>query len=970
MTQRELGIAVGYSEAQIARLERGRRLPDLATIRAQMIPALHLEDEPEVAARLVELAEQARGKPAAPAAPVVAPPEKTSAEAAPVAATAAKRRNNLPAPLTRFIGHARDITEITHLLASNRLVTLTGPGGMGKTRLALQVARAITNTGDYPDGVWLVELAPLVDPTSLVRAVADEFKVADEPCCTPTELLVAYLEPRQLVLILDNCEHLINAAADLTEHLLTACPQLRVLATSREALRIAGEVNWRVPPMTTPDPANPPPLEQMANYEAIQLFVEHAQSAQPGFDLTLEVAPVVAQICYRLDGIPLAIEMAAAQVAVMTPQEIAARLDDRFALLASVRRTALQRQSTLHAALDWSYNLLSEPERLLLARLAVFVNGFTVDAAQAVCGDGTGEEKTEDRGQRPEVRSEKQEARSKKREARSGKQEAGDGKQAAGEETTELVAGHFLPTASVLPLLLQLVNKSLVIADSHEGQTRYRLLETIRQYAMEKLSESGETDRIYERLTSYIISLAVVRASGGSGPPATDLLNRLEAELGNVRALMAWARARPDDGVTSLNLASALSALWVSRGYLVEATVWLMEALARGTAAPTALRVEALNGLLRLLAFRGYNLSPWSGYADEVVRLSEQIDNPIERFEALYWAGYTAMQRMDYPAAQSQFDSALALARGMPYSHGMVVALCGLIWIRLKRGENTDALLTQALELAQEGARRADRARGDASQFDVCSVINNLAAVDLRAALEIGESEVTRLREMERPEELAITLQLFAELLLISADYARAETVLLECLALWRDVGVQWNVGSGTARTMLDLGMMAWLSHDWDSARSWYEQSLELYRHVGDVERVARLHILIGYTRIAKGDLASAHVIIERGLTLYREADQPAGMVLALTALGTLALAQGHAERAARIFGAAAAPRDMLLSFSICPANSVIQNHEIAAARSQLSVLYKAAWEEGMTLTLDQALDYVRETTSQPPRDP
>ncbi len=951
MTQRELGIAVGYSEAQIARLEGGRRLPDLATIRAQMIPALHLEDEPEMAARLIELAERARGKPAAapPAAETPAPQPTPAAVAAPepaptatpVAVSPGKHRNNLPAPLTRYIGHARDITEVTHLLTANRLVTLTGPGGMGKTRLALQVASAAIQTGDYPDGAWLVELAPLADPTSLVRTIADLFEVPDEPCCTPTELLVAYLEPRRLLLILDNCEHLISAVAELTEHLLTACPHLRVLATSREALRITGEVNWRVPPMTTPDPANPPPLAEMVNYEAIQLFVEHAQSAQPGFELTEEIAPVVAQICHRLDGIPLAIEMAAAQVAVMTPQEIVARLDDRFTLLSSVRRTTLQRQSTLRAALDWSYNLLSEPERLLLARVAVFANGFSADAAQAVCGDSA----AEGAGGGPE--------------ARAALQAAEDGGLDGIRNGSS--AGSRLPAANVLPLLLQLVNKSLVIADSLEGQTRYRLLDTIRQYALEKLEEHGEKDLIFERLAFYVISLAVVRASGGSGPPATDLLKRLEAELGNVRALMSWARARPDGGVISLSLASALSSLWVSRGYLVESTAWLVEALARGTAAPMALRVEAINGLLRLLAFRGYNLSPWSGYADEAVRLSAQIDDQIERIESLYWAGYAAMQRMDYAGAQTLFDGALALARSLGYTHGMVVAMCGLSWVRLKHGESAGELLAQALDVAREGARRADRTRGDASQFDVCSVISTLANIDQYAALEACEREVALLREMEQPENLAVTLQLYAELLIMAGEYQRADATLLECLALWRGMGVQWNIGNGTARTMLDLGLVAWLRGEGEFTRSWYGQSLEQYRHVGDVERVARLHVLGSLLHIARGDLAGALLSIERGLALYREANQPAGMVLALTALGALALAQGHAERAARIFGAAAAPRDLLLSFLICPANGIMQNRLIAAARGQLSWKYKTAWDEGAAMALDQIFDYVRD---------
>jgi non-specific serine/threonine protein kinase len=909
MTQRELGIAVGYSEAQIARLEGGRRLPDLATVRAQMVPALHIENEVELAERLILLAEKARGK---------VPAEPSPAPTTTIAGT---RHNNLPAQLTRFIGREHDIGEVTQLLTSNRLVTLVGAGGMGKTRLALQIASAAATVGDFADGVWLIELAPLADPSALVATISGEFKIADEPCCTPLELLVAFLEHKQLLLILDNCEHIVAAVADLAERLLIACPDLHILATSREALRLPGEVNWLVPPLSMPDPFNMPPFEEIGHYEAIQLFVEHAQSARPGFELTPETAPIITQICHRLDGIPLAIEMAAAQVAVMTPQEIATRLDDRFALLTTGRRTALPRHQTLRATLEWSYNLLDERERVLLARLSVFADGFTADTVQTICSDMT----------------------------------------------------------DVLALLLQLVAKSLVAMDSHalypspDGQSRYRLLDTIHQYAAEKLHESDEADVIYKRLAEYIISLAVVRANGGAGPPDSDLLNRLEAELGNVRGLMAWSRSKPENEVLGLQITTALSALWVSRGYLAEASAWLENALARKTPASAELRVEAINGLLRLQAFRGLNLTPWRQYAHEVVRLAANINDPIEHIEAFFWAGYTRMHRRDYSAAQTKFEAGLALAQEQQFSHGIVVCTNGLSWVHLKRGDlaGAEKLVRQCLATAQEGSRRSDASRGDASQFDVVSVINTLTAIDVHAALTVCETEVAGQRSQARREDLAITLQLYAELYMMEGLYQQAEIVMLECLSLWRELGVQWNVGNGVARTMLDLGTVAWLIGDAAAARSWFEQSLEQYRRTGDVERVARLHILLGYTHLAKGNLAGATTAIERGVTLYIEADQPAGLMMGLAAFGSLAVALGHSERAARIFGAAAAPRDTLLLWFINPASRVIYEHEIALARSRLGgKLFVAAWAEGERMTLDQAIEFARDATSLKPRDP
>jgi predicted ATPase/class 3 adenylate cyclase len=346
-------------------------------------------------------------------------------------------RTNLPAQLTSFVGREQAITDVTQLLTTSRLVTLTGPGGTGKTRLALQVAAGVLEA--YSDGVWLIELAPLSDAALVPQAVATALGLREDASRPILATLTDFLSARNLLLIIDNCEHVVEACAQLAGALLRGCPNVHILASSRETLGIAGEAPFRVPSLATPDPRRLPPIEMLTQYEAVRLFVERAAAVLPGFRLTHDNASAIAQVCSRLDGIPLALELAAARVTVLRVEQIAARLDDRFRLLTGGSRTAVPRQQTLRALIDWSYDLLAEAERVMLQRSSVFVGGWTLEAAEAVC--------------------------------------AGDG----------------LDHDEVLDVLAQLVNKSLVVADREQGQeTRYRLLETIRQYALERLVESGK----------------------------------------------------------------------------------------------------------------------------------------------------------------------------------------------------------------------------------------------------------------------------------------------------------------------------------------------------------------------------------------------------------------------------------------------------------------------------------------------
>jgi non-specific serine/threonine protein kinase len=490
LTQRELSIAVGYDHAHISRLEKNQRVPDPATLAARFAPALGIESEPELLRRLLELAARS----------------PSARQSGPVEAVAPAPRHNLPRHLTHFIGRDDEIVEVRRLLAANRLVTLSGAGGCGKTRLAIQAAHDLVDS--FPNGVWLVELAPLSNSEHVPNQVASVLDLREQPDRPLASTLASHLRDKSLLLVVDNCEHVVHACAQLVEGLLQACPGLRVLTTSREPLGLAGEHVRRVPSLSLPGAQPTPSLEDLMQSEAVQLFVDRAVTALPEFRLTGRNALAVAEICRRLDGLPLAIELAAAQVGLLRVEQIAARLDDRFRLLHSGSRTSLPRQQTLQASIAWSYDLLSEAERQLLARLAVFAGGWTLEAAEAVCADI---------GQ-PSV---------------------------SGED--------------VLGLLTSLVSKSLVSAQRTPGQdTRFSLLETIREFARQRLMETGEADSMRREHASYL--LGVAQAAQISLATQDAWLEPLVPEFENLRSALDWALEH--EPKLAVRLVEALGAYW------------------------------------------------------------------------------------------------------------------------------------------------------------------------------------------------------------------------------------------------------------------------------------------------------------------------------------------------------------------------------------------------------------------------
>ena len=599
---------------------------------------------------------------AEPAAETRALYQKLRAEAGGIPGEAAATRKKaapaglLPRPLTELVGREQETSEVSALLFKSRLITLTGPGGVGKTRLAIRVAESWAE--DQPDGVWFVDLAPLTDATLVPRSVAAVLGVREEPSVSESDTLTAFLRDRRLLLILDNCEHLINACVVLASRLLDECPALRLLTTSRQPLGLTGEAVWAVPSLAVPDLKGMTP-DSAADTDAVRLFVERAASVLKGFTLTAQNAPAVARVCRRLDGMPLAIELAAARVRMLSPEQIAARLDDRFRLLTHGSRTALPRQQTLRAAVDWSYDLLSASERLLLARLSVFAGGWPLEAAEAVCvPDDQGDD--------------------------------------------------------VLDLLTALEEKSLVSVEVGDGPTRrYRLLETFRQYAGERLREAGLMAETRRRHCAWALALAEAVEIHCRGPRAGAGWDRLEVDHDNLRAALEEDSEENSDGeeIVRLRLAAALWRFWMDRGHYREGLERLTRALARsGIAAPDAIRNKALNGAAALAWHQG-DLASARRWMEESVVLSRRSGGQGNLDSCLNNLGNVLYSQGEYTTARSNWEESLTIRRADGNQNGVAASLNNLGSLAYNEGDcpQSRALHLEALSLAVESGNGQGR---------------------------------------------------------------------------------------------------------------------------------------------------------------------------------------------------------------------------------------------------------------------
>ncbi|HEU5098754.1 MAG TPA: BTAD domain-containing putative transcriptional regulator [Roseiflexaceae bacterium] len=639
--------------------------------------------------------------------------------------------HNLPIALTSFIGRTREIAEITRLLTRTRLLTLTGAGGCGKTRLALAAANELV--ANYPDGVWLVDLAPLADPALVPQVVAAILGVREESQRSLTATLVDALRPRTLLLLLDNCEHLLDTCAHLAEKLLSAGSRLRILATSREPLGVAGETSWSVPSLSLPEPPHPPALANLMRSEAVELFRERAASALPTFTLTLENAPAVAQVCRRLDGIPLAIELAAVRVKVLSVAQLATRLDDCFRLLTGGGRTAIPRHQSLRAAIDWSYALLAEPERALFRRLSVFAGGWMLEAAESVC-TGAG---------------------------------------LAGDE--------------ILEVLAHLVDKSLVVVEAQAGgEARYRLLETVRQYAWDRLCELGEAAAIRGQHAAYYLALAEAAEPKLRGPQQCVWLDQLEQEQDNLRAALAWSCADEGDAQTGLRLMGALEWFWIYREHMSEGRRWLADVLARpAAAAPTVARMQAL-ACGGFLAGTQNDFAPARVLLEESLALGQTLGDKHGIAYARNGLGFVAWLQRDYAAARVLHEESLALFQNLGNSWDSAFALNRLGDINLYLGDYARGVA--ALEASLALIRQVGDNAGLGHVLLSLGYAAHLQGDDARAAAYYEES-LARFRTVGHTWGIAAVLHALGYVLRAQGDNVRAAACFSESLTRYWKMG-------------------------------------------------------------------------------------------------------------------------------------------------------------------------------------
>jgi predicted ATPase/DNA-binding SARP family transcriptional activator len=576
----------------------------------------------------------------------------------------------LPAPLTSLIGREEQVRGIIAQLESKRMVTLTGSGGVGKTRLAIQVAEDLA--GRYRDGIYFVELGALTDPTLVPQTVASTLDIREETGHPLATTLTSVLQRRRLLLILDGCEHLIVGCSELGATLLRGCRNLCILATSRQPLAISGETLWRVPSLSLPDPRRLPSDDVhlgtlLSDYAAIRLFVDRAGMAQPGFQLTPQNARDVMEICTRLDGIPLAIELAAARIKALTTQQLARRLNRLFRLLTDEPSNTLSRQATMEATIRWSYDLLDPPERLLLARLSVFTGGWTLEAAEAVVGDDWF---------------------------------------ADGEPTT--IQQSTITNDDVLKLTSRLVDRSLLLFEEVNGFGRYRMLETVRQFAHERLIEQNETTYARGRHLAYFLGLAEEAEPTLFGSGAETWLPQLEQEHDNLRAALTWSLNGPGGGSEAIRLAAALWRFWYRRGYLTEGRGWLAACLKCGETTASPARASVCNGA-GFLAFHQGDVETARSFFHESLDIAESLDDRRLIATALHHQAYMAWYLNDFTTARSYYEQEIAILRELDDRSELASTLCQLGIAAGDMGDTATAgaHFGESLEIAQQLGDRA-----------------------------------------------------------------------------------------------------------------------------------------------------------------------------------------------------------------------------------------------------------------------
>ena len=769
--------------------------------------------------------------------------------------------HNLPAQMTSFIGREKEIAVITQAIHEHRLVTLTGSGGIGKTRLSMQVAAQILE--QFRDGVWFVELAPLSDPALVPNTIASVLGVREEQNRPLIATLLDWLSDKEILFVLDNCEHLIEACAEFAAAGLQTSRETHILASSREALGITGEKVYRVPSLEVPNPEDTISLDTINRYTAVRLFIERATQALGTFRVTNANAPVVAQICHRLDGIPLAIELAAVRVKVLRVEQIAERLDHRFRLLTGGSRAVLPRQQTLRALIDWSYDLLSKDEQVLLRRLSAFVGGWTLEAAETMCADES------------------------------------------------------IESSEVLDLLTHLVDKCLVGMDELAIEPRYHMLETIREYAWQKLLAANERDQLRNQHLQFYVQFAERTQRSLEIAQRIVWLPRVESEHDNLRAALEWACE--SDLETARWLAGILERFWFFGDHLSEAHTWYGRVLDSGD------RSTITKGLA--LALLGSGIASLNlEYLDEAQGSFEQSVAYWEKLgvqkwlaTSLAWLAYILIQRGEHAQAHALFMKHELLIRS---SAGSVM----LGWV-----------------LSNWGSVKATIRRDDPS-----------AKALLDEALTLGHS-------LQDPLILLLAYSSLGDWAILQDDYATARNYFLEALEWRRQLGTRWIIAAG----LRQVANIMCLQGDYQQAEPLFTEALAMARALGDQRNEANIALSLGEVAIHLGDVKRAITLLAESLASFRKWNDSLGIARCLIMFVDLLQAQGEIMPAARLLG----------FIEVWLESNQLQfvffdhtNYErsVAATRAQLDeATFTDVRVEGRATTIEQAIEFALAMTHQ-----
>ena len=755
---------------------------------------------------------------------------------------------NIPMPLTSFIGREKELKEVVELLSKSRLITLTGSGGVGKTRLAIQVVAEVMDL--FPDGIWFLDLAPLSNPSLVPNTLSSLLGLCETGEISITDLLTNYFRSRRTLVIFDNCEHLIETCAQLIQSLSTSCASLSVLATSRETLRVAGEIPYRVPSLEMPKSNTEFSIQDLSQMEAIKLFADRAASISPGFAIRQQNALVVTQICQRLDGIPLAIELAAARVGMLTIEQILKHLDDRFNLLTNGLRSALPRHQTLRAMIEWSYELLSQKEHLLFKRLAIFSAGWTLEAVQEIC------------------------------------------------------SGNGIEFSETLDLLSQLVNKSLVLVETKGRETRYHMLETIRQFARERLIESDEEENIRIRHLKYFLQLIEQAEPALRGPMQLEWYARLNEERENIRTALEWADKTD-----------------------IEAGLFLLGRMER--------------------FWEIFDLREGSYLLSKFLQKAESLSYPRARAKALHKYGWILVGLQQFDAALSVGKECLELYSANGDRQGKVDGLLLLAW------ETSNA--TQRMELTQQALELAQSLGDLRRQADALWHLGWLYQGEKKFIY--WEKAITLARTLGDWRWLVSNLSEVGFFFALDGDIESAQKHLDESKILCQ----QLDVYPLPTALLSAYGQIALIRGDFEKARGYFHEVAKIGVEFGDRQDYHWAHVRLGYVALREGNLAEARLLLNETARGFQKDKYDIGVVFTLEGLAGLYAAMDKPQHTAQLIAWADATREKIGNPRYL-IEQVDVDRIIALCLTKMEKAeFSAAYDEGKKMTFDEAVRYALE---------